>query len=52
MAMYAGVPARRLRSRDKDRTLAAEDELYARLGRPEPSYRSVPPEVMGGSVTG
>jgi galactoside O-acetyltransferase len=40
--VYAGVPARFLKPRPKEIMLAAEQELYARHGRPARSWRQPP----------
>jgi acetyltransferase-like isoleucine patch superfamily enzyme len=37
--VYAGAPARLLKKRPRESVLAAEDALYARHGRPDPSFR-------------
>jgi galactoside O-acetyltransferase len=40
--IYAGVPARRINSRPQETILRMEEDLYAKYGRPERSFRSIP----------
>ena len=45
-SVYVGSPARKVKDREKDATLAAERAYYERYGALDPAYRTVPPELL------